>query len=157
MWVETADQPLELAMSMIAGSQPRPASRPPSHRRRHGHGVQLSHRCLGSATVVTVIGEVDASNSREVAVYVRDRLGECEYLALDMEKVNFLGIPAFSTLHCVNVECAHRGIPWVMTPSREVSRVLGICDPESALPLATEVDAGLATLDRRSGPRYWLR
>jgi anti-anti-sigma factor len=97
-------------------------------------------------TVISVVGEVDASNSRHVALYVRNRLAECDYLGVDMGEVKFLGVSAISTLHCINVECAKRGIPWVLAPSAEVSRVLRICAPGCAFPLADDVTAGIAKL-----------
>jgi anti-anti-sigma factor len=138
---------MEVAMSLVIVTPP-PAT--PSPKRRQRRGACLATTFVSSAKVISATGQVDASNAREVAAYVRDRLDDCECLVLDTECIEFFGVPAFFILHNVNVECAQRGIAWTLLPSPAVSRVLRVCDPDGALPLARDV-AGSATRDGRSG------
>ena len=67
-------------------------------------------------------------------------------LALDLTGVDFFGTAGFSALHTLNVRCAGAGVEWVLVPSSAVSRLLRICDPDSALPIATTMPAALSVL-----------
>ena len=125
--------------------------RPGSQDNRHR--VRLACSRMSSSTVIAGRGEVDACNTHDVAAYVVSHLDECNHLVLDFSEVEFFGIQGFSMLHHVNVECAQRGIPWSLTPSAEVWRVLRLCDPDGELPVtpATAIDL------QEPGPRRHLR
>ena len=69
-----------------------------------------------------------------------------ERLVLDLSGVDFFGTAGFSALHTVNVRCAGENVDWVLVPSRAVTRLLRICDPDSALPNCTSIDAALSAL-----------
>lgn len=107
--------------------------------RRHGdlcHQLRLTATRINSCTIIAVNGEVDASNAREVADYAVDRLDGCCQLRVDLSAVRFFGISGISALHKINAECAQRGVPWLLVPAAEVTRVLRLCDPEAVLPVA---------------------
>jgi len=65
---------------------------------------------------------------------------------LDLTGLEFFGTAGFSALHTLNVRCASAGVEWVLVPSNAVSRVMTICDPDSTLPVAATMPAGLAHL-----------
>ena len=67
-------------------------------------------------------------------------------LALDLTGIEFFGTAGFSALHTLNVRCAGAGVEWVLVPSTAVSRLLRICDPDSALPIAATMPAALSQL-----------
>ncbi len=115
--------------------------------------ARFAARMVGSsALVLSVGGEIDAFNARELTDTAERQLDSCGYLVVDLGEVDFLGIQGFSALHTVNVRCAQRGLGWTLIPSPAVTRVLRICDPEGALPLAHSVAAALTR-----GPARHLR
>jgi hypothetical protein len=67
-------------------------------------------------------------------------------LILDLRDLDFFGTEGFSALHRVSVCCAHAGIGWAVMPGEEVSRVLGIVDPQGLLPAASTVEAAMAII-----------
>jgi anti-anti-sigma factor len=121
------------------------ASRPVD--RTESHAATFTTRWLNpSVAVVTVRGELDASNAQELVDYALRHTERTERLALDLSEVEFFGTAGFSALHTLNVRCAGAGVEWVLVPSPAVSRLLRICDPDSALPMATKLPAALAQL-----------
>jgi anti-anti-sigma factor len=107
-----------------------------------------------SAAVVAAHGELDAANAGQLADYVQQCAAVCKVLILDLRGVQFFGTAGFSALHTINVRCAAAGVQWAVVPSREVSRLLRICDPEHALPIADSAAAMLAAPDE---PRRLLQ
>ena len=99
-----------------------------------------------SVAVITAYGELDASNAQELVDYALRDAERTERLALDLTGVDFFGTAGFSALHTLNVRCAGAGVEWVMVPSTAVSRLLRICDPDSALPIAATMPAALSRL-----------
>jgi anti-anti-sigma factor len=121
------------------------ASRPVD--RTESHAATFATRLLQpSVVVVTARGELDASNAQEFVDYALRHTDHAERLALDLSDVEFFGTAGFSALHTVNVRCAGAGVDWVLVPSRAVRRLLRICDPDSALPMAGKLPAALARL-----------
>jgi anti-anti-sigma factor len=89
-----------------------------------------------SGPVITVDGELDASNASQLADYVQRCATQSRSLVLDLSGVEFFGTAGFSALHAINVRCAGANVRWAVVPSQAVSRLLRICDPENALPIA---------------------
>ncbi len=115
--------------------------------RTEGHAATFAIRWLQpSVAVVTARGELDASNAQEFVDYALSHAERTERMALDLSEVDFFGTAGFSALHTLNVRCAGAGVEWVLVPSRAVSRLLRICDPDSALPMATTLPAALVRL-----------
>jgi anti-anti-sigma factor len=111
---------------------------------------------IGSAMVlVTADGGLDACNARDLAEYVEGVLDAKRRLIVDLRGLNFFGTQGFSSLHYINVTCSRRDVNWVIVPGTEVSRLLRICDPEYALPVATTLESAIGTVSRP--PRNHLR
>jgi anti-anti-sigma factor len=91
--------------------------------------------------VITALGELDASNAGQLADYVQRCATHAESLILDLSGLEFFGTAGFSALHTINVRCAGADLRWAVVPSRAVSRLLRICDPDNALPIAHSADA----------------
>jgi len=66
-------------------------------------------------------------------------------LIIDLSGLDFFGTDGFSALHRVSVCCARAGVGWAVVPSKAVSRVLRIGDPQGLLPAARTVEAAMAT------------
>jgi len=119
------------------------------------HLACFTARDLHAATVlVTAEGEIDACNARDLVDYAERKSVLRPKLILDLSRVDFFGTQGFCALHRVNVSCSRRGVAWAAVPSREVMRVLRICDPSGGLPLAVTVEAAMAML--KQGPRRHL-
>ena len=121
---------------------------PQSLDRREQHHRAIFSAChLSDTTVlVTIRGEVDATNSRELAGYVERQIVGSGRLVLDLTQVDFFGTAGFAALHNVNVVCARYGVEWVLVVAPLLRRLLTICDPDGLLPLedsvVKDVDAG---------------
>jgi anti-anti-sigma factor len=101
-----------------------------------------------STAAVSVHGELDAANAAEFIHYVSAVLPSTDRLVLDLSAIRFFGTAAFSALHTVSVRAAGHGVNWVLIPSREVTRLLRICDPDAALPAQDDLPAALACVRR---------
>lgn len=101
-------------------------------------------------TVVSAVGELDASNATEFADYFDLCMTDSAPLVVDLSGLEFFGTAGFSALHLINVRCAAAQLRWAVVPSSAVSRLLRICDPDRALPL---LDSVHAMLDEDPGQR----
>ncbi|OBB33319.1 hypothetical protein A5792_09180 [Mycolicibacterium peregrinum] len=104
-----------------------------------------------ATSVISVQGELDASNATELIECGTRNSRPRGQLVLDLSAVEFFGAGCFACLHTLNVRCACEGIDWVLIPSTAVSRVLGICDPACALPVSNDLPSALSML--RDQPR----
>jgi anti-anti-sigma factor len=118
-------------------------------------GVEASGRarystrlCFPARLIVTVEGEVDASNRRDLARYVERHLRPTTQLLLDLRAVDFFGAQAYSALHYISVCCSRSDVDWVFVGDRAVVRLLDIVDPDHVLPLAADFDSACEHLDR---------
>ena len=91
--------------------------------------------------VITAHGELDASNATQFVDYFDVCINGSTPLIVDLSGLEFFGTAGFSALHLINVRCAGAKLRWAVVPSKAVSRLLGICDPDHALPLTKSVDA----------------
>jgi anti-anti-sigma factor len=105
-----------------------------SHRGR----FSASH-LPASTVVVTVEGDVDATNDRFLAAYVERQVAGSSRLVLDLAHVDFFGTSGVAALHNVKRICSRHRIQWVLRPGRQVARLLTICDPDGCLPLDTQL------------------
>jgi anti-anti-sigma factor len=111
------------------------------------HSTRLAHRRLrSSVAVISARGHIDASNADTLTEYTLRHLRGCRGLLVDLSGLDFFGTDGFSALHRISVCCAHPGIAWALVPSKAVSRVLRILDPQGLLPAASTVEAALAII-----------
>ena len=102
-----------------------------------------------SVVVISVHGEIDASNAGILTEQVSEHATHTHGVVLDLTGLEFFGIDGFSALHRVAVSCARTGIDWVVVPGAAVSRTLQICDPQGSLPAVGTVGAAMATFPGR--------
>lgn len=114
------------------------------------HTAHFTTRWLQPDTpVVTAHGEIDAANAQEFVIYALRHAERVEHLVVDLSRVDFFGSAGFSALYTLNERAVDEGIRWALVPSASVTRVLGLCDPDSALPVCAGVHAALATVQGR--------
>jgi anti-anti-sigma factor len=120
------------------------------------HTAHFATRWLQPSTaVITAHGELDAANAQQFVDYALRHTARTDRLVLDLTGVGFFGTAGFSALHTLNVRCAAEKIEWAMAPSRAVTRLMQICDPDSTLPICDSVDAALAAV--QGAPRRLLQ
>ena len=85
--------------------------------------------------LVTVDGEIDATNSRALATYVEGQIAGTRRLLVDLRLIDFFSTAGIAAVHYINVICSRNGIDWEVRCGRQVRRLLAICDPACELPL----------------------
>lgn len=89
-----------------------------------------------STVLVTIHGEIDATNSMALARFIERRLFGARKLILDLQTVEFFAASGFAALSNINVVCARSAVRWSLLAGRHVRRLLKICDPMRELPVA---------------------
>ena len=117
------------------------------------HTARFSAEWGPSLVVITAHGELDASNADQLADYVQGCAAHSKSVIVNLSGLEFFGTAGFSALHTINVRCSGADVRWAVVPSKAVSRLLRICDPDNALPLAESV---LDSLDDRPRPLFQL-
>jgi anti-anti-sigma factor len=104
-------------------------------REESGRAVFSACRAPSSTLLITVEGDVDATNNRALARYVESRVAGSARLELDLRLVDFFGTAGFAALHNINVICCRYEVSWVLRAGRQLRRLLAMCDPDGSLPL----------------------
>ena len=115
-----------------------------------------TRRLQPDASVVTAHGEIDAANAQEFVSYALRHAADVQQLVIDLSGVDFFGTAGFSALHALNVRAAGHGIEWALVPSTSVSRLLRLCDPDSALPVQESVESALNAVAGQPKPLLQL-
>jgi anti-anti-sigma factor len=126
----------------------RPDPRSLDRREEHHRAIFSACHLSDTTVLVTVRGEVDATNSRALAGYVERQVAGTSRLVLDLTVIDFFGTAGFAALHNVNVICARYGVSWELVVGSPLRRFLKICDPDNLLP-----HNGSAVDHRDAGPR----
>jgi len=113
----------------------RPDPRAVDVRETHQRAGFGAHRPSSSMMVVTVDGEVDATNGRHLAGYVERQTAGVQRLVLDLRGVEFFGTAGVAALHNVHAVCRARKIAWKLLADPMVGRLVAICDPDGSLPI----------------------
>ncbi|WP_232004973.1 STAS domain-containing protein [Mycobacterium sp. ACS1612] len=115
---------------------------------RCGRAMFAARRSTSARTTVSVLGEIDAVNSRVMARYVEAHTGVSRQLLLDLRAVDFFGGHGFTALYYISVHCARSDVDWVIIGAPPVRRLLDICDADGELPLVDDLVSALVRLDR---------
>jgi anti-anti-sigma factor len=103
------------------------------------HSARFTAEWGPSFVVITAHGELDASNANQLADYVQRCAAHSKSVIVNLSGLEFFGTAGFSALHTINIGCAGAGVHWAVLPGKAVSRLLRICDPDDALPVAESV------------------
>jgi anti-anti-sigma factor len=121
------------------------------------HTAHFATRWLQPDTaLITAHGEIDAANALEFVDYALRHTALIRHLVVDLSGVEFCGTAGFSALHTLNVRAAGVDIEWALVPSTPVTRLLRLCDPDSALPVCASAEAALSTLQGEQKPLLQL-
>jgi anti-anti-sigma factor len=106
--------------------------------------------------IVTVEGEIDASNRHDLGRYVERQLRPTTQLLVDLRAVDFFGAQGFSALHYISVCCSRSDVDWMFVGGRAVGHLVDIVDPDHVLPRADDFDSACDHLDHLTCRRYPL-
>ena len=119
------------------------------------HTARFTAQWGPSFVVITAHGELDASNANQLVDYVRRCAAHAKSVIVNLSGLDFFGTAGFSALHTINVRCAGADVRWAVVPSKAVSRLLPICDPDHALPLV-ESEPDILDEDEAPGRLFQL-
>jgi anti-anti-sigma factor len=91
------------------------------------------------SVVVTLRGEIDASNTLQFACYVERHAAIAHTLVIDTRAVDFFGVPALAGLRKVDLSCRRGRVRWKLVAGPAVKRALRACGADD-LPQAESVD-----------------
>jgi anti-anti-sigma factor len=121
-----------------------------------GRARYSTHLYFPTLQIVTVEGDVDATNHRDLGRYVVRHLHPTTQMLLDLRAVNFFGAQGFSALYYISVRCARLDVDWAVVGGHDVDRLLRILDPGHVLPLADDFHSACQNLARLVCRRYPL-
>jgi anti-anti-sigma factor len=104
---------------------------------RDGVDVRAQSRHL--ANVLTISGDVDASNAARVSAYATALVPVGNALLLDLSEVAFFAAQSMSVLIAVDDACHRAELPWALVASHAVDRVLRISQVDDIFPIASSV------------------
>lgn len=108
--------------------------------------------------LIGATGHIDASNRQALGRFVERHTRIAGQLILDLTGIEHFGRHGFTALYYVSVDCARRGVDWMLVGNQTVRRDLGIYDPDADLPFVDDVAEALNKLDhlaRRRHPAPW--
>jgi len=104
-------------------------------------GLRIEHR--RGATVVTVSGELDASNIHHLSDCTHRFASGDRPFVLDLSELDFLAAQGMRVLFGLDEECEQTRVKWALVPGRPVARLLRICDRDGRLPTVLSIDQAL--------------
>ena len=111
--------------------------------RRYFDGADIRAQCRHVATVVTVRGDINATNIERVSGYVRPLILPEKPFVLDLSGVNYFPTQALSFLSEVDEDCNNSDIEWGLIASDAVSQLLDAEDRQTMFPIADSVPHAL--------------
>lgn len=110
-----------------------------------------TRRLSSSVALVSVEGELDFTNAAELIDTATGVADDESGVVIDLSGVEFFGSAGFSALHVLHERYSARSTPWAVVPSRNVDRVVRICDTDAVVPLRTSLAGALESAsDRRT-------
>lgn len=106
-------------------------------------GVTFTVDLMRGSTIVSVFGELDASNLHHLLDYAKDRIPECRTLVINLAGVRFIGAQGIQVLIEIDEMCRAADVQWVLMAGRPVHRLLRICDANATLPIVPSIQHAL--------------
>lgn len=93
--------------------------------------------------IVAVDGELDITNVTDFVGTASDMADDSNRIVIDLRGVEFFGTAGFAALHELSTRYTEGGTPWAVVPSRNVRRVVLICDTDKFVPMHSSLAAAL--------------
>ncbi|GAB7144536.1 anti-sigma factor antagonist [Mycobacterium riyadhense] len=143
------DDGISQNMNTVAvGSLPGPSNSRPSSQLSDSHsGLRAVTECTGTAVVVHVGGDVDASNEavwqRLVSRSAAIAIAPGPYV-IDVRELDFMGSCAYAVLAQESVRCRRRGVSLRLVSNQPiVARTIAACGLRRLLPMYSSVETAL--------------
>jgi anti-anti-sigma factor len=117
-------------------------------------GVEIQVHLRHLATVVTISGDVDATNIVRVTGAVTRLVEVGNALLVDLSGVGFFAAHSLSALLAIDAACQHAELPWALVTSHAVNRALRLSECSEIVPTVSSVPAAMqyfARLTRMRG------
>ena len=105
-------------------------------------------------TVITISGEIDATNSDQLTEHVVGLVPDEGAVIVDMADTDFMGVVGLRALFAMNMECTRADTRWAVIGSHAVHRLLRVADRDRLVPA---VRSATEALQRVRRPRPKLR
>ena len=125
----------------------------PALRRDRRGGEQLRVRDNPPTRIVTVSGDIDASNVGRVSDYVGRLMTPGGALVLDFSRVDFLSVGGFREIAEIGEQCAENRMEWELVASNAVQLMLRLADADGSLLAVGSLAEALQRL--RHSPLRW--
>lgn len=139
----------------------RPNSRAPDSL--HGTSVidcgraYLTVQVYSWLTVMTVCGDIDATNASEVSRRVTGMVPADGALIVDMADIDFIAVDGLRALFALNIECVRTDTRWAVIGSHAVHRLLRVADGENLVPAVRSATEALHRVRRSRRDRRALK
>jgi anti-anti-sigma factor len=101
-------------------------------------------------TLISISGEIDASNVDDVSHHVRELVSDGGALIVDLAEVDFIAIEGLRALFALNIQCARTGTTWALIASHAVNRLLRVGDHDTPVPAVGSATEALLLVRRSS-------
>ncbi|KZS59445.1 sulfate transporter [Mycobacterium kansasii] len=109
-------------------------------------GAQIRAHCRHLATVLTILGDIDAVNIDEVSKYLRRFILEDHPVVLDLSGVSYFSAAGISLLQTLDENCHAAGVQWSLVAGPAVRQLLGDNRADAPFPLTGSVHEALRDL-----------
>lgn len=99
-------------------------------------------------TVMTLGGEIDATNAAALGHHVTSLVPADGALIVDMADIDFIGVDGMRALFALNVECVRNDARWAVITSHAMYRLLRVADREGLVPAVRSATEALHRVRR---------
>lgn len=117
----------------------------------------LTAQIYGWLTVVTISGDIDATNADQLSHHVVGLCPDGGAVIIDMAATDFIGVDGLRALFAMNIECARADTRWAVIGSHAVHRLLRVGDREGLVPAVRSATEALHRVRRSGGKRGSLQ
>ena len=108
-------------------------------------------------TVITISGEIDATNAGQLGHHVTALVPDDGALIVDMVDTDFISVDGQRALFALNVECVRVDTRWAVIGSHAVHRLLRVADGEGLVPAVRSATEALQRVRRSRRERRPLQ
>jgi anti-anti-sigma factor len=120
-------------------------------------GARLRAKTDTGLTVISISGEIDASNADDVSHRASELASDCGALIVDLADIDFIALDGLYALSALNIQCARTGTTWALITSQAVNRLLRLGDHDKLLPAVGSATEALLLVRRSSRGHRPLR
>jgi anti-anti-sigma factor len=121
------------------------------------HGAYVRAKTDTGLTVISISGEIDASNADALSRHASELVSDCGALIVDLAEVDFIALDGLHALFALNMQCARTGITLALIASQAVKRLLRVADHDKLLPAVGSATEALLLVRRSSRDHRSLR